>query len=112
MYLIHFLNISINTELAIISERGSLNLELLERKGMLKILKALAEKPEMKFTEIRRIVGSPPSTSRCLQDLVKAGLLKKEILPDRYRSVEYSLTQRGIKVAKLVKELETAITGE
>jgi DNA-binding HxlR family transcriptional regulator len=44
-----------------------------------------------------------------LRGLAEAGLVTKEIQADRYRSVKYSLTAKGAKVAKLVAWLEKAL---
>jgi DNA-binding HxlR family transcriptional regulator len=73
---------------------------------MMRALCALADRWEMSFTDLRRLVGSPTTTSKCLRGLIEAGLIKREIQADRYRSVRYSLTEKGAEVAKLVKELE------
>jgi len=90
--------------------RGSLKIDALAKRGTMRILYTLAEKGEaMNFTEFRRLVGSPTTTSMCLQSLVGSGLVKKEIQADRYRSVRYSLTDRGSRVAKLVRNLEKAL---
>lgn len=86
-----------------------MKIDILARKGTMRVLCALADRGEMNFTEFRRLVGSPTTTSKCLQSLVEAGLVKKEIQADRYRSVRYSLTARGARVAKLVRELEKAL---
>ena len=87
--------------------RGSLKLDALAKRGTMGILYALAEKGEaMNFTEFKRLVGSPTTTSRCLHELAQAGLVRKEIQADRYRSVKYSLTEKGVRVAKLIRELE------
>ncbi len=76
----------------------------------MKILYALAEKGEaMNFTEFKMLVGSPTTTSNCLRSLVQAGLIKKEIQDDRYRSVKYSLTEKGAHVAELVRKIEKAL---
>jgi len=89
---------------------GSLKIDILAKRGTMRILYTLAEKGEaMNFTEFKRLVGSPTTTSSCLQDLVRAGLVKKEIQADRYRSVKYSLTVKGSHVAKLVRNLEKAL---
>lgn len=89
---------------------GSLKIDALAKRGTMRILYTLAEKGKaMNFTEFRRLVGSPTTTSSCLRGLVGAGLVKKEIQADRYRSVRYSLTDRGSRVAKLVRNLEKAL---
>ena len=87
-----------------------MKIDALAKRGTMRILCALAERGEaMNFTEFKRLVGSPTTTSRCLQGLVGAGLVKKEIQADRYRSVRYSLTDRGYRAARLVRELEKAL---
>ena len=87
-----------------------MKLDVLAKRGMMKILYALVEKGEaMNFTEFKMLVGSPTTTSNCLRSLVQAGLLDKEIQDDRYRSVKYSLTQKGAHVAELLRELERAL---
>ena len=87
-----------------------MKIDIIARRGTMRILCALAEKGEaMNFTEFKRLVGSPTTTSRCLQSLVGAGFVKKAIQADRYRSVRYSLTDRGSRVAKLIRNLEKAL---
>jgi DNA-binding HxlR family transcriptional regulator len=61
------------------------------------------------WSEFKRLVGSPITTSSCPRGLAGAGLVKKEIQADRYRSVRYSLTDRGSCAARLVRELEKAL---
>jgi DNA-binding HxlR family transcriptional regulator len=90
--------------------RGSLKIDALAKRGTMRILYTLAEKGEAMNFRVQAACGrSPTTTSRCLQGLVDAGLVKKEIQADRYRSVRYSLTDRGSRVAKLVRELEKAL---
>lgn len=86
-----------------------MKIDILARKGTMRVLCALADQGAMSFTGFRQLVGSPTTTSKCLRGLVEAGLLRREIQADRYRSVRYSLTERGAKVAKLVKELEKTL---
>jgi DNA-binding HxlR family transcriptional regulator len=104
-----FWTTSIKLEVLHFFSRGSLKIDILARKGTMRVLCALADRGAMSFTEFRRLVGSPTTTSKCLRGLVEAGLMKREIQADRYRSVRYSLTERGAKVAKLVKELEKVL---
>ena len=87
-----------------------MKLDTLTKRGTMRILYALAEgRKAMNFTEFKSLVGSPTTTSHCLRSLVHAGLLNKEIQDDRYRSVKYSLTEKGTQVAELVRELERAL---
>jgi len=86
-----------------------LEFDVLAKKGVKEILRALADKKGMNFTELRELVGSPTTASQRLQELTKLGILKREVQADRFRSVRYSLTEKGAQVAKLVKELERAV---
>ena len=80
--------------------------ELLARKGTKEILYALSEKDGMKFTELKTLVGSPTTASQRLQELAGAGVVEREVQADRYRSVKYSLTKKGMQTVKLMKELD------
>jgi DNA-binding HxlR family transcriptional regulator len=88
-----------------------LGFNVLAKKGVREILQALADKKGTNFTEIQELVGSPTTASQRLQELTGLGILKREVQADRFRSVKYSLTEKGIKVVKLVKELEKAVLG-
>jgi DNA-binding HxlR family transcriptional regulator len=63
----------------------------------------------MNFTEIQELVGSPTTASQRLQELTRLRILKREVQADRFRSVRYSLTEKGTTVVKLVKEMEKAL---
>lgn len=82
---------------------------VLVKKGVKEILHALADKKGMNFTELRELVGSPTTTSQRLQELTELGILRREVQADRFRSVRYSLTEKGVQVTKLLKELEKVI---
>jgi DNA-binding HxlR family transcriptional regulator len=85
------------------------SLELLAQKGSREILYTLFGKKGMKFTELKELVGSPTTTSRRLQELMDLGLIKRDVQADQYRTVIYSLTEKGIKIVRLVKELEHSL---
>jgi len=87
-------------------DRDLLNLELLAKRGSKEILYALVDKKGMKFTELRELVGSPTTASQRLQALMDLELIKRDVQADQYRTVIYSLTEKGIRVVKLMKELE------
>jgi len=86
-----------------------LEFDILGKKGVKEILNALASKKEMNFTELRELVGSPTTASQRLLELTRLGILKREVQADRFRSVRYSLTERGIKVIRLIRELEKVL---
>jgi len=83
-----------------------LKIELLGRKGAKEILYALAEKGRMKFTELKEMVGSPTTTSERLQELTEAGLIRRDVQSDQYRTVLYSLTKSGAQIVELVRKIE------
>ena len=82
---------------------------VLAKKGVKEILRALADKKGMNFTELRELVRSPTTASQRLQELTGLGILKREVQADRFRSVRYSLTDKGAQVAKIIKELEKVL---
>jgi DNA-binding HxlR family transcriptional regulator len=86
-----------------------LEFDILGKKGVKEILNALASKKEMNFTELRELVGSPTTASQRLLELTRLGILKREVQADRFRSVRYSLTEKGIKVIRLIRELEKVL---
>lgn len=81
-----------------------MTLDILTKKGSKKILDAL-EKRKMNFTELKKLVGSPVTTSKRLQELVSFGLVDREVQANRFRKVKYSLTRRGAKTIELMKKL-------
>lgn len=85
--------------------------DVLAKKGAKEILLALADKKGMNFTELKELVGSPTTASQRLQELTGLGILKRGVQADRFRSVRYSLTEKGAQVAKLIKELEKVLAG-
>jgi len=69
----------------------------------------LVDKKGMSFTELREIIGSPTTASQRLQELTELGILRREVQADRFRSVKYSMTEKGAQVAKIIKELEKVL---
>lgn len=60
----------------------------------------------MKYSEIVNVVGYSTTTTRSLKSMEKLGVVKREVLNEPYRPVAYSLTEKGKKLANLLKELE------
>jgi DNA-binding HxlR family transcriptional regulator len=60
----------------------------------------------MKYSEIVKIVGYSTTTTRSLKSMEKLGIVKKQVLNEPYRPVEYSLTDKGRNLASLLRELE------
>jgi DNA-binding HxlR family transcriptional regulator len=61
---------------------------------------------KMKYSEIVNVVGYSTTTTRSLKSMEKLGVVKREVLNEPYRPVAYSLTEKGKKLANLLKELE------
>lgn len=83
-----------------------MKIELLAKKGAIRLLRSLSKKKELKFTEVQEFVGSPTTASQRLKELEGMGVVRREVQADRYRSVQYSLTDKGKRIVKLVDELE------
>jgi len=79
-------------------------IETLNRSKSIEILFEL-EKRRLKFNEIARIAGNSTTAMRRTQELHNAGLVGRNVLQDRQRSVEYSLTKKGKETIPLIKEL-------
>ena len=83
--------------------------EVLAQSGTIDILLTLHSKGNCRYSELESIVGNPRSTSKRLKALVELELINRRILADKYRSVEYSLTPLGKKLADhldAIRELE------
>jgi DNA-binding HxlR family transcriptional regulator len=61
----------------------------------------------MRYSEIVKVVGFSTTTTRALKAMEKLGVTKREVLNEPYRPVAYSLTEKGKKLANLLRELES-----
>lgn len=83
--------------------------DLLAKKGATEILLKLVEEDELNFSDVKEMVGSPTTASNRLDELRELGLIEREVQDDRYRSVEYSLTEKGARVAEILGNLERVL---
>ncbi|KXB06745.1 hypothetical protein AKJ51_02995 [candidate division MSBL1 archaeon SCGC-AAA382A20] len=83
-----------------------MNFKTLAKKGAKEILYSLKEKEKMNFTELRDLTGSPTTTSKRLDELTELGLLERDVQNDKFRSVHYSLTEKGFKIVNLVEKID------
>ena len=61
-----------------------------------------------RFCKIEASIGvSGRVLSERLKDLEKEGIVKREVFPETPVRIEYSLTEKGLALAPLMKELET-----
>jgi DNA-binding HxlR family transcriptional regulator len=79
---------------------------LLGLRGTRKILEELGERGSVRYSDLVKAVGFSTTTTRALKGMEQLGVVKKRVLDEPYRPVEYSLTDRGKKVLAIVKELK------
>ncbi len=82
-------------------------MRLLALRGTTKVLFIMEKTGKMKYSEIVKVVGYSSTTTRSLKAMEKLGLVKREVLNEPYRPVAYSLTEKGHRLANLLKEIET-----
>lgn len=83
-------------------------LKILAQSRSMEILLALQRK-ELKFTKIVEIASNPTTAMRRVTDLQRAGLISRRVLQNKRRSVEYSLTEKGISVVEFLERLKKEI---
>jgi DNA-binding HxlR family transcriptional regulator len=83
-------------------------LKAISQSKSIEILLALQQR-KLKFTEIVEIAGNPTTAMRRVTDLQRVGLISRRVLQDKKRSVEYSLTKKGISVVEFLERLKKEI---
>jgi DNA-binding HxlR family transcriptional regulator len=81
-------------------------IHMLALRGTKKILLTLEKAAKMRYSEIVKVVGYSTTTTRALKSMERHSIVKREVLNEPYRPVSYSLTDKGRKLATLLKELE------
>lgn len=73
------------------------------------VLYCLMEYEPVRFNEMRRYVGSAAdkTLSQTLKELERDGLIHREMYPEIPPKVEYSLTERGHSLVRVLDELCT-----
>ena len=82
--------------------------ELLESPSV-KILVYLQEKGLMRHSELERLISSRGTLASNLNDLVDEGLVVRKVLPTKPIQSNYSLTEKGRSVAKLITDIVKVI---
>jgi len=72
----------------------------------MKILDALSAHQEMNFNKLVRIVVHSPRTDRAVKALIKYGLVKKRKTEDKLGTVMYSLSEKGLKITKILDQIK------
>jgi DNA-binding HxlR family transcriptional regulator len=82
--------------------------DLLERRYAIAVLWA-SNSGARRFNEFRQAVdGVPPRTlTERLRELERAGILQRTMVPATPPYSEYRLTERGVRLAAVVKALQT-----
>ena len=80
--------------------------DLLSLRGTRKILEELVKKGPVRYSDLVRVVGFSTTTTRALKRMEELGMVKKKVLAEPYRPVEYSLTSKGRKLAEIVGKLD------
>jgi len=76
--------------------------------GTAKILDALSEGP-MKYSEIVKVVGLSTNATRSLKALQSYNLVKRRVVNEPYRPVEYSLTESGAKLQQILNSIRKVV---
>lgn len=74
--------------------------------GTKKILLNLERAGKMQYSEIVKVVGYSTTTSRSLKAMEKLAIVKREVLNEPYRPVAYSLTEKGKRLTRILRDLE------
>ena len=71
------------------------------------VLYCLMEYEPVRFNEMRRYVGSAAdkTLSQTLKELERDGLIRREMYPEIPPKVEYTLTERGHSLVKVLDQL-------
>lgn len=82
-------------------------IETISRKWTLQIVAAIGNNGKLRYTEIQTILRSisPKSLSDRLKELVQEGLIGREVFAEIPPRVEYSLTEDGEELRRLIKPL-------
>ena len=82
--------------------------ELLESPSV-KILVYLQEKGQARHSELERLIHSRGTLATNLNDLMEEGLVARKVLPTKPIQSNYSLTDKGRNVGKLISEINGMI---
>jgi len=81
-------------------------LKVLSKTGSTEIIIELHRKGIVSFGKLAKLTDYPSTAARRLNELVKHGLVKRNVKSDALRSVEYELTETGKEIADILLQLE------
>ena len=79
-------------------------LKTLARTGCANIIIALS-KQKFSFNKIAKMVDYPSTATRRLNELIELGIVKRIVLQNKRRSVEYELSPKGKDIAEILIKL-------
>ena len=82
--------------------------ELLESPSV-KILVYLHQKGQARHSELERLIHSRGTLATNLNDLMEEGLIARKVLPTKPIQSNYSLTEKGRSVGKLISEINSFV---
>lgn len=81
--------------------------KVLAKKGTIEILSFINEKGLARHKELERILEKGTTLTTRLNELTSLGILKKEVLNEKYRPTEYTFTVFGKKIFEKMEEIES-----
>lgn len=75
----------------------------------IKILVYLQEKGQARHSELERLIRSRGTLATNLNDLMEEGLVSRKVLPTKPIQSNYSLTEKGHTVGKLIIEINNLV---
>ncbi|MHA1632779.1 MAG: winged helix-turn-helix transcriptional regulator [Candidatus Freyarchaeota archaeon] len=87
-------------------------LRFLFRKGAVEIILYLHEVGKANYYAVQRqgFVGSRQTFSNLLKELEARGIISRRVVESRPPRVEYSLTEKGRRVAEILEQLKAALS--
>ena len=80
-------------------------LKVLGQEYIVEILEFIQAHGKANFKDFKDLAKHPASISRALAKLRVEGLVRRRVLDDEKRSVEYYITEKGKKVITILKEI-------
>ena len=80
-------------------------LEMLKREGVPEIILYMYEHKKSRYSELKGILKSEATLVRVLKILTKEGILTRKLLDEKYRPTEYTITEKGERMAEKLRGL-------
>ena len=80
-------------------------LKLLKREGVPEIILYMYEHKTARYSKLKNVLKSEATLVRALKILTEEGILSRKLLDEKYRPTEYTITEKGEKVGRKLREL-------